>query len=331
MWELTADNVLDYLRRSGRLNAEPAQVRVLAGGVSNAVFRIDTPSGAFVLKQSRPQLRTRAQWHSDPARIWREQEIIDLLHRLLPEAVPAVLFTDRDNYLFAMQAAPAEHRSWKQLLLAGQVDLDLGRRLGQLLGRLHQATAEHPDWLAPFADQTFFWQLRIEPFYQRVQARHPHLADALDGLIADLVQRREALCHGDYTPKNLLIHATGVTFIDHETACWGEPAMDLGLCLAHLLLKAIHRPAQRADYFALVLSFWQGYREQIRFCAPAELARRAIGHCGACLLARVDGASPVDYLSPDRYSLVRRLGGWLLTQRPETWEGVLRRAAEELA
>ena len=59
MLELTADNLVDYLRRRGWLGDEPAHAELLSGGVSNAVLRVETPSRAFVVKQSRPQLRTR--------------------------------------------------------------------------------------------------------------------------------------------------------------------------------------------------------------------------------------------------------------------------------
>ena len=57
MIELTPDNVLDYLRQTGRIGADPARVTPFGWGVSNAVFRIETADRLFVLKQSRPHLR----------------------------------------------------------------------------------------------------------------------------------------------------------------------------------------------------------------------------------------------------------------------------------
>ena len=76
MLELTAENALGYLRRQGWIDAGPAQAELLLGGVSNFVLRVTTPSRSIVLKQSRPQLRTRDAWFSDLDRIWREQEVI---------------------------------------------------------------------------------------------------------------------------------------------------------------------------------------------------------------------------------------------------------------
>src|SRR5437660_11746309 len=103
MLELTADNALDYLRARGWISAGPARVDSLGGGVSNVVLRVVTLERTFVLKQSRPQLRTRDTWLSDLNRIYREQEVMQVLHPLLPQlTVPEVLFSDRANYVFAM-------------------------------------------------------------------------------------------------------------------------------------------------------------------------------------------------------------------------------------
>src|SRR5438270_13978491 len=102
------------------------------------------------------------------------------LHSLLPETVTAVLFADLANYVFAMSAAPAGGRVWKSLLLAGEVDLALGERTGAVLGRMHQATAENTALVEPFRDHTVFVQLRVDPFYRRVQERRPAVADAVE-------------------------------------------------------------------------------------------------------------------------------------------------------
>jgi len=56
---MRADNTLDYLRQRGWVGPGPARVELLGWGVSNAVLRVETPEQVFVLKQSRPQLRTR--------------------------------------------------------------------------------------------------------------------------------------------------------------------------------------------------------------------------------------------------------------------------------
>src|SRR5688572_15434037 len=104
MWELTADNAGAYLERFG---IRAVAVTALSGGVSSLVLRVQTADDCFVLKQSRPQLRTRDAWFSDLDRIYREQEVMEALAGVLPAGtVPRVLFADRANFLFAMSQAP---------------------------------------------------------------------------------------------------------------------------------------------------------------------------------------------------------------------------------
>jgi 5-methylthioribose kinase len=297
----------------------------LGWGVSNVVLRVQTQEGVFVLKQSRPQLRTRDLWLSDIARVYREQEVMEALGPLLPAGVvPRVLFSDRANYVFAMTHAPLESRVWKETLLGGEVDLALGELAGVVLGRIHQQTSERPELVERFADRTVFVQLRVDPFYRRIQERSPEVADAVAPLVEQMLTSREALCHGDYSPKNILTHPAGFTLVDYETAHLGDPTMDLGFFLSHLMLKAIKRRQERPQFFALTRVFWRGYAQEVRFRPLTELERRGIGHFGACVLARIDGTSPVDYLTAeDERDAARRLGRCVLQERPTSWEQVL--------
>jgi 5-methylthioribose kinase len=323
MHELTPENALDYLRATGRLTGT-GYVSHLGGGVSNLVLRVVTDQDVFVLKQSRPQLRTRDAWFSDLDRVYREQEVMQALAPFLPPGtVPWVLFADRPNYVFAMSHAPMEARVWKQDLLEGRIDEQLGRRVGHVLGLVHQTSAQHPERFAAFRDANVFVQLRVDPFYRRIQERRPEVAGAIGVLIDQMLALHEALCHGDYTPKNLLVHDQGFMLVDYETAYLGDPAMDLGLFLAHLLLKAYHLPDKRGPYLELMRAFWSGYRAAVTFRPAQELETRAIAHVGACLLARIDGTSPVDYLPhEDKRSAVRNLGRHLLLDNIGQWSDV---------
>jgi 5-methylthioribose kinase len=332
MIELTVDNAHDYLRRRGWIGDDPAKIELLGGGVSNAVLRVETADRLFVLKQSRPQLRTRDAWFSDLERVYREQEVMQALAPLLPtHTVPEVLFADRNNYVFAMAHAPFGARVWKQQLLAGDIDFALGEYAGRILGRIHESTADATDPVQRFADRTVFVQLRVDPFYRRIQERRPEVADAVEPLIERLMTARDALCHGDFSPKNILTHEHGFTLVDYETAHLGDPTMDLGFFLSHLLLKAIKRSHDRQRHFELTRCFWRGYAAETTFLAQSELQRRGIEHCGVCLLARIDGTSPVDYLPEEnKREAARRLGRMMLRERPLLWEDVFLMGEEVL-
>lgn len=330
MIELTVDNAAEYLRRRGWIGEGLAAIELMSGGVSNVVLRIETADRLFVLKQSRPQLRTRDAWFSDLERVYREQEVMQVLAPLLPPyMVPEVLFVDRADYVFVMAHAPRSAKVWKQQLLAGDIDFALGEHAGRILGRIHESTARNPHLVKPFADRDVFVQLRVDPYYRRIQERRPEVADAVQPLIDRLMTAQDALCHGDYSPKNILTHEHGFTLVDYETAHLGDPTMDLGFCLSHLMLKAIKRSHDRQRHFELTRRFWQGYAAETTFLLQSELQRRGIEHCGVCLLARIDGTSPVEYLpEEDRREAVRRLGRRMLWERPQQWSEVLDLAEE---
>jgi 5-methylthioribose kinase len=108
--------------------------------------------------------------------------------------------------------------------------------------------------------------------------------------------------------------------------------MDLGFFLSHLILKAVKNEPIRGQYFDLTRSFWRTYSEAVTFQPAAQLMARGIGHFGVCLLARIDGTSPVDYLPEERRrEVVRRLGRKVLLEQPRTWDEVLHMSQVELA
>ncbi len=323
MLELTPDNVILYLRERGWIGDGPASAELLSGGVSNQVLRVTTPAGLIVVKQSRPQLRTRDAWFSDLNRIHREQEVMQALHSYLPDVMPKVLQVDRDNFVYTMSHAPLDATVWKADLLAGWMDVRLGGAIGKVLGQMHQVSADRRADFAGFADRAVYVQLRVDPFYRRVQERRPKVAHAIEPIIEEMMTRQDALCHGDYTPKNILVDASGFTLVDYETAHLGDPTMDLGLFLAHLTLKAVRAPDRLAEFLALMRAFWRGYCECVSFQPHADLERRGVRHLGVCLLARVDGTSPIDYLPSDaQRDIVRRLGSAILLDGLDSWNGV---------
>jgi 5-methylthioribose kinase len=329
MHELTAANAADYLARRGWLGPGSFAVEELSGGVSNVVLRVRAADGRLaVLKQSRPQLRTAEAWFSDVGRVFREQEVMRLLAPRLPAgAVPEVLAGDPENYAFLMTHAPLAARDWRTVLLAGEIDVPLGQVSGELLGQMHRVPVADLDLLR---DATVFRQLRVEPFYDKVMQRHPDLAGPVGALVARMAGPPTGLCHGDYSPKNLLLADGRFTLVDHETAHAGDPAMDLGFFLSHLLLKAVKLPERRDEVFALTRGFWEGYAAGLGGPPPAERVAAGIAHTGLCLVARVDGTSPAPYLVGDelRRDAARRLGRRLLGG-VAAWNEVLAIAGEE--
>ena len=333
MLVLSPEYAESYLRTKGWVPPGPIQIEPLGWGVSNLVLRVITGQRSFVLKQSRPQLRTRDAWYSNLDRVYREQEVMETLAPILPPlTVPEVLHDDRPNYVLVMSHAPADATVWKETLLAGQLDPVVAERAGTVLGRMHETTARNPALIERFSDKAVFIQLRVDPYYRRVQERRPEVAEAVEPLIQDLLTSQEALCDGDYSPKNILVHSQGFMLVDYETAHFGDPTMDLGFLLSHLVLKAARRAQIRAEFFELTRAFWRGYAQEVSFRPITELEARGIGHCAVCLLARIDGTSPVEYLPQEpKREAVRSIGRAWLRQNPTSWQAAVQVVDAELA
>jgi aminoglycoside phosphotransferase (APT) family kinase protein len=289
-----------YLRRGGWIGGqEQPRVTNLAGGVSNRTVLVERAGGeAWVLKQALEQLRTKAEWHSSPLRIHREAMGMRWLERLAPGSIAPLVFEDHEHHLLAMRAVPPPHDNLKALLLAGQIEQDLIAQFGALLATVHRRAYEQREAVArAFADRSFFESLRIEPYYVHAASQVPAAAAFLDGLVARTRQRRLTLVHGDYSPKNVLVHASRLVLLDHEVIHFGDPAFDVGFALAHLLSKAHHLPSCRERLADASLLYWRVYREGLGNVPWLDdLEVMVVRHTLGCLLARVSGRSLLEYL-----------------------------------
>lgn len=298
-----APALLAYLRQTGRIaSGEQPRIAILQGGVSNRTVWVERESGeAWVLKQALAKLRVPVDWFSSPERIHREALGLEWLARVAPPgSITPMLFEDRERYLLAMQAVPQPHANWKTVLLGGTICIDHFRQFATLLATIHREAYRRRTELAEvFGDRAFFESLRLEPYYGYSAQRAPAAAAVLDSLIRETLACRITLVHGDYSPKNVLIHQDRLVLLDHEVIHFGDPAFDLGFSLTHFLSKSHHLPALRREFASATLEYWRIYAQALG--APewaADLEPRAVRHTLACLLARAVGRSPLEYLSP---------------------------------
>ncbi|HEV7222629.1 MAG TPA: phosphotransferase [Pirellulales bacterium] len=338
-------NAAEYLRERDWVRGdERVAVRELAGGVSNEVLyvsRPDAPRGDFVLKQARAQLRTPDPWFCGVERVWREVEALRVCAELLDAAsasaggaaeptahIPRILHEDRENYAFAMSAAPESHRVWKADLLAGRAEPAIAAACGRLLGRLHAGSWQDAGIARRLDDRKIFAELRLDPYYRTLARTFPDEAPALDGLIDSVLENRRSLVHADFSPKNLLVYEGGLLLVDFETGHYGDPAFDLGFFLSHLMLKAAYHAPGHGPYLALTQVFWKAYHEELALPIGAEewrdLERRAVLNFAGCAWARLDGTSKIDYLADAaRRDKLRRFFRDLLHDPLADWPAVL--------
>jgi len=291
-----------YLRSAGRIGpCEAVRIRVLSGGVSNRTVLVERADGeTWVLKQALAKLRVATDWFSDVSRIHREASGLRHLARLAPPGtIPAFVFEDFTHGLLAMAAVPEPHANWKNELLAGRIAATQVRQCAQLLARIHVASWQQRSHVElEFRDRSFFESLRLDPYYGHAAESLPAARGFLNKLAEQTRSRRLTLVHGDFSPKNMLVHDSRLVLLDHEVIHWGDPAFDLGFLLTHLLSKAHHLPAQREAFAGAAQLFFSTYAEGVHAADwRAEATQGAVGHTLGCLLARVAGKSPLEYLS----------------------------------
>jgi 5-methylthioribose kinase len=281
-----------------------------------------------VVKQALEKLRVQVDWFSSPERIHREALGLRWLAELAPPgAITPFVFEDDDAHLLAMTAVPQPHENWKVMLLRGELHADHIAQFARLLGGIHRASHERrAEVEPPFGDRGFFESLRLEPYYEYTASQVPESAAFYAALLAETRVIADTIVHGDYSPKNVLVHADRLILLDHEVIHFGDPGFDLGFSLTHLLSKAHHLPAHRAAFRDAALAYWATYRQSAG-AAPwtATLEPRAVRHTLGCLLARVSGRSPLEYLSPEERTRQRAVVIDLMQSPPETVAELVKR------
>ena len=270
----------------------------LSGGVSSEIFRIDLPNGPICVKRALPKLKVAADWRVPVERNRSEVEWMRVAAEIVPGAVPRILGEDHATGCFAMAYLPADsHPVWKDQLRAGIVDVPTATAIGATLGRIHAATADRAEVAARFNTDDLFRALRLEPYLEATARKHPDLAPQLTALVETTRTTKRALVHGDFSPKNLLIGPAGPVILDAECAWYGDPAFDLAFVLNHLLLKGAWQPQWRARYVEAFAALTEAYRSHVAWEPPASVEARAAALLPGLLLARIDGKSPVEYLT----------------------------------
>jgi 5-methylthioribose kinase len=302
--------------------SEHLNCRELGGGVSNTVILVEAPGERFVIKQALPQLRVKDEWLVDRGRIFRERDALADCAKLLPRGwVPEVLWSDEPNYVFAMRAAEEPSEFWKNRLLEGRIEAEWARRAGVALGLTIRASWRSEFFERKYGDQTAFGQLRTDPYYRTIARRNPDIAVYVEEWLAVTESRRLALTHGDWSPKNMLVTPSGMVFIDYECAHFGDPCFDSAFAINHFLLKGFRRPDLAEGYLGLARVFFTWTLGVLPSEALREFEAATARHLGFLLLARVDGKSPVEYLTDEEVrDRLRQAAKTLIVERAERLE-----------
>jgi tRNA A-37 threonylcarbamoyl transferase component Bud32 len=328
------DDLIAWLRHRGIFGRdEPCTAKILRGGVSNKAILVQGEKRGIVVKQALGKLRVAVEWHSDPARIQREALGLRLLEKLAPAgSITPFIFEDEPLFLLGMEAVPEPHENWKTVLLRGEVTDDAVWQFGNLLGQIHSRGAElDPASRATLEDRRFFEQLRVEPYYGFTASHNPSTTYFYRRLIDDMSESCVTVVHGDFSPKNILVYQGRLVLLDHEVIHWGDPTFDLGFALTHLLSKANHLAPHRQRFLRAARNFWQAYLSEARaLAADPKLESRACRQTLACLLSRVDGRSPLEYLAVNEKAAQKQAVLELMQKPPSRLDDLIHEFGDRL-
>jgi aminoglycoside phosphotransferase (APT) family kinase protein len=310
---------------------EEPRYQPLTGGVSSQIWRVDLRSGPVCVKRALPKLRVEREWLAPIERNQYEFAWLRVVSAIAPRSVPRLLAQDAVQNLFVMEfLSPESHPLWKAELRRGRADPGFAAQLGRILALIHRTTAHDAAIAAEFPTDAIFHSLRLEPYLEATALRHPDLAPTLYRLVETTAASKHALVHGDVSPKNILVGPEGPILLDAECAWYGDPAFDLAFCLNHLLLKCLWTPAASADFLRCFEALREAYLDGVAWEPADDLEARAAALLPALFLARVDGKSPVEYLTAEDQDRVRRVARNLMQAGAERLEAIRRAWAKEL-
>lgn len=299
-------------------------VTPLTGGVASDIAVVDVRGRRICAKFALEKLRVAIDWQAPPDRSAAEYAWLEVAGRAVPGCAPAVYGHDTDANGFAMEFIHGDDvYLWKEALLSGEPSRNEGHKLGEVLGTLHALTAQSSFDRAPFENQADFYALRLEPYLAFVASVHTALATPLRRLIASLQHNDRVLVHGDVSPKNLLFRGGQPVFLDAECATMGDPSFDVSFCLNHLLLKAFHMPDRVEVLRQEGKNLWAAHAAHVTWEDTAALEARICRLLPALMLARVDGKSPVEYLSEPASDRIRDFATRMIEAAPVSLEELL--------
>jgi aminoglycoside phosphotransferase (APT) family kinase protein len=321
------DATLAGLRQLGLVAPDdPVELVPLTGGVASDIWLVQGVAKPFVVKRALEKLRVAADWRAPVSRNSSEVAWLTLAARAAPQSVPRILAHDATLGFFAMDFLdPAAHPVWKRELREGRADPGFAAKVGAALVAIHANTAGRPEIAGDFNDDALFRALRVEPYLEFTASRHPGIGDALRRLGADTLGTHKALVHGDISPKNILVGPDGPIFLDAECAWYGDPAFDLAFCLNHLLLKCLWTPVATPGFLAAFDALAAAYLPGVNWESAEALERRVAALLPALLLARIDGKSPVEYITDESTrDVVRHIAVPLIAEAPPSLPSVRR-------
>ncbi len=271
-------------------------VEEVGDGNLNYVFIVKGSQGAVCIKQSPPYVRViGAGWPLSQNRTEMEADALSEQGKHCPSLVPSVLHFDRDQHILVMQFIPPPHVGLRAGLCEGNVYPLLAGHLATFLSKilfktsyLNLDTKEFRSMCVAFANEDLCalteQVILTEPYFKSENNRH---TPGLDDVVADiqgnndlklkavemkrrLIEKKQALLHGDLHTGSVLVCSDSTYVIDPEFAFVGPIGFDVGKIMANLAIAYIAAgartdgeatEAQRTWLLDCVRDVWTGFAD----------------------------------------------------------------------
>ncbi len=290
-------------------------VKRLTGGVASDIATVTFPGKTVCVKFALGKLKVNEDWFAPVHRGKAEFAWLQAAGQAVPESVPALYGWSQAQNGFAMEfISGPDVYLWKTALLAGKQHTGEAATVAQTLGRIHAASVEANFDRSAFHNTDDFESLRVEPYLRFTAQHNSDLAARIHKIADQLVESSVALVHGDVSPKNILFRHANAVILDAECATMGDPAFDVAFALNHLILKSIHLPDSSENLRTAALQLWDNYAPFIDWEKASQMEARVCALLPVLMLARIDGKSPIEYLSDESRHKVRHIARDLIAR-----------------
>ena len=318
-----------------RTDAPAPPGRALGGGVSSDIWLVELAGGPVCVKRALSRLKVAADWQVPVERNRYEARWMRRANAAVPGSAPALLGEDAESGALAMQYLPPEsYPLWKPRLYLGCTSASFAASVGYNLVAHPWCNRCRPDGCTRVSDRR---DLPRDP-HRALSARHRRApsrprsgaAGAGRGDGGDAAGAGAWRCQPEehpLRPRPAGVPGRGMRLVGRPglrpRVLPQPPAAEMPLDAARDrgpagVLRGAGRRVSRAA--------WTGRRRR-----RWRSGRR--GCCGGLLLARVDGKSPVEYITAEQdKDRVRRVARALLARPPTrldevaaAWRGELER------
>ena len=312
---LTEADLAEYLASVGIIpHGTAVRVEPAGAGNINWVRRVRSlgDGASWVVKQARPALERFPEYRAPTERAVFEARYFETAAPFDRDGVciGVVFFDERERVLVLEDLGDAAPLSAALARGAASEVAAAACSLGAFLGAVHAGTRgqslagrfENDAMRRLHGDHIFHLPYRPNEFTlsPAVAARadalrqDTALIETIDAAYERYLRPEGALIHADVQPDNVLLTPRGPRLLDAEIAHVGNPAFDVGILVAHLLLPAV---AHGYESSAPIGETWSAYarahgarglprfRDVARY-AGIELLRRTIGAARVAAVAR---------------------------------------------